>query len=96
MLTLLAHTVEPYGGAPGGPAGRPAHRADDGGRGVPDGAQPAPVQPGPHRPAVAGTRSQAAPSALPGRTQAYCTRVGARPPTQFVTCNTFPARTLPL
>ena len=69
MLTLLAHTVEPYGGAPGGPAGRPAHRADGRGRGVPDGAQPAPVQPGPHRPAVAGTRSQAAPSAPRGRQQ---------------------------
>ena len=56
MLTLLAHTVEPCGGAPGGPAGRPAHRADGRGRGVPDDAQPAPVQPGPHRPAVAAGR----------------------------------------
>ena len=55
MLTLLAHTVEPCGGAPGGPAGRPAHRADGRGRGVPDDAQPAPVQPGPHRPAVGST-----------------------------------------
>ena len=60
MLTLLAHTVEPCGGAPGGSAGGPAHRADGRGRGVPDGTQPAPVQPGPHRPAVTGRRRRTA------------------------------------
>ena len=56
MPMILVHAAAPNGGASGGPAGGPDHRADGRGRGVPDDAQPAPVQPGPDRPAVAAGR----------------------------------------